>query len=347
MSIAIATRDARIDLLKLLCAQCIVLHHFSAYGPLSDGLELAMPQLSALLFDYGRMAVQVFLVVGGFLAVASFDSAKGIRSSALLRTVRQRYARLVVPMAVSLVLTVLVAAWARRWLDDDILSATPTLWQVLANLMLVQDIAGVGALSVGVWYVAIDFQLYALTALIFWFSQRRTQRGVTAKALIAALTMLSLYWFNLHPQWDAWAPYFFGAYGLGALAWWTQRSHRHTQAISALAVLALAALVVAFRGRMLLALGTSLLLGLRSGAWSQMQPAVGRWIARMSGASYALFLVHFAVLLVTNVLYQHWAMSSAVAIIAMGILGLLCSNLLALAFTRWVEAPLMRLVDRR
>jgi peptidoglycan/LPS O-acetylase OafA/YrhL len=84
MSIAIATRDARIDLLKLLCAQCIVLHHFSAYGPLSDGLELAMPQLSALLFDYGRMAVQVFLVVGGFLAVASFDSAQGIRSLALL-----------------------------------------------------------------------------------------------------------------------------------------------------------------------------------------------------------------------------------------------------------------------
>ncbi len=52
-----------IDLLKIVAAQCIVLHHFALYGPLSDATAQAAPEVAAWFIDYARMAVQVFLVV--------------------------------------------------------------------------------------------------------------------------------------------------------------------------------------------------------------------------------------------------------------------------------------------
>ena len=38
---------------------------------MSDVIQPFLPGLTSWLFDYGRMAVQVFLVVGGFLAASS------------------------------------------------------------------------------------------------------------------------------------------------------------------------------------------------------------------------------------------------------------------------------------
>ena len=64
-------RQVHIDALKVIASQLIVLHHFSAYGPLSDALSEASPRVATWLYDYARMAVQVFLVLGGYLAVRS------------------------------------------------------------------------------------------------------------------------------------------------------------------------------------------------------------------------------------------------------------------------------------
>ena len=42
-----------VDALKALASQLIVLHHFSAYGPLADALDDLVPALAGWLFDYG------------------------------------------------------------------------------------------------------------------------------------------------------------------------------------------------------------------------------------------------------------------------------------------------------
>jgi len=88
--------------------------------------------------------------------------------------------------------------------------------QLLAHLFLLQDIVGADALSAGVWYVAIDFQLFALFALVQSLSRRR------AIVACATLATLSLFWLNRIPALDVWAPYFFATYGMGALACWFQ-----------------------------------------------------------------------------------------------------------------------------
>ena len=55
-----------IDAFKAVASQLIVFHHFAAYGPLSVAARQLAPATVDWLYDYARMAVQVFLVIAGF-----------------------------------------------------------------------------------------------------------------------------------------------------------------------------------------------------------------------------------------------------------------------------------------
>ena len=66
-----SARDLRIDTLKALASQSIVLHHLAIYGPMPLIAAPLAPGLVQWLDVYGRYAVQVFLVMGGYLAAGS------------------------------------------------------------------------------------------------------------------------------------------------------------------------------------------------------------------------------------------------------------------------------------
>ena len=53
-------RSLVIDVLKIVAAQAIVMHHLSVYGPMADTLYEAWPAASDAFFNYSRLAVQVF-----------------------------------------------------------------------------------------------------------------------------------------------------------------------------------------------------------------------------------------------------------------------------------------------
>lgn len=300
-----------IDILKVVAAQCIVLHHFSAYGPLSDAAAEVAPSASEWLFDDARIAVQVFLVVAGYLAARGMAFTVR-RAPSVLQALGQRYLRLVVPFAAALGLTILCAAIARPHLDGDLVPGAPSLAQLAAHASLLHSVLDVDSLSAGVWYVAIDFQLYAMIALLLWLG--RGQR-LLSLGLVAALAVASLTWFNMDASLDAWAPYFFGAYGLGALAWWGGLRARHgVMALGLyLATLSagLASLVVDFRSRIALALSVSAVLATFGSYRLTLPRAVDRWVGRLSRTSYALFLVHFSVLLLANALWAELELDDA------------------------------------
>ena len=89
-----STRHARsffVDLIKLLAAQLIVLHHFSAYGPLAQAVRETWPLLIDHLYSDARLAVQVFLVIGGYLAAQSLAARRDIHP---LQLIQQRSLRL-------------------------------------------------------------------------------------------------------------------------------------------------------------------------------------------------------------------------------------------------------------
>ena len=61
-------RAGSVDLLKAVASQLIVLHHLAFYGPMAHQARPLAPALFDWLAGPARMAVQVFLVTGGFLS---------------------------------------------------------------------------------------------------------------------------------------------------------------------------------------------------------------------------------------------------------------------------------------
>ncbi|MDD4944430.1 MAG: hypothetical protein PHQ13_12975, partial [Rhodoferax sp.] len=282
--------------------------------------------------------------------------------------------------------------------------------QLASHVVLLQDLLGIEALSVGVWYVAIDFQLYALLAALFglgsrwrlalalapWSGKWATLLGRNLMPLgVAGLTAMSLFYANLQPGWDVAALYFFGAYGMGALAWLAQASPaRHRVLWGVVCGVSLAvglASVLLFRERLVLAWLTFLVVALQpvkpqsppaesakcasalpppplgegwgggclqqTGAnscphphplpegegisphqieWSPARP-LQRWVWRLGGSSYGLFLTHFAVLLLANAVVAQWGALGSVATWAVLLVSVLLCTALGLWFTHQVE----------
>lgn len=287
-----------VDALKAFACLAIVIHHLCFYGPLTDAVRPWLPELIGFFDVYGRMAVQVFLVVSGFLLAHKYlvNPSADISLGCALQ---QRYVRLAAPYCAALLLAVACNTLAGQWMHHASLSAPPEGAQLLAHVLLLQDLLDVEALSAGVWYVAIDFQLCALALGLLWLACRLgvANGGV---ALLWTMTLLSMFYFNLDPGWDETALYFFAAFGLGMLGAWAAPRRHGLLWLTLLSACTGAALLVQFRPRLALALAVMLLL-----AWGSRQGFLYRLptpaaITRLSQVSYSVFLVHFPLSLLMN-----------------------------------------------
>jgi peptidoglycan/LPS O-acetylase OafA/YrhL len=333
----VVLRSFVIDLFKAVAAQLIVLHHLVAYGPVAAAVAVASPVAADWLFDYARMAVQAFIVIGGYLAARSFS---GGHDGSLLPPIFKRYVRLVVPFLTALVLTTIVAALVRPWFNDDALPAVPTFAQVLAHIFLLHGVLDFESLSAGAWYVAIDFQLYALFAVLIWGSRQAPRWHLV---IVAGLTVASLFHFNRHSELDNWALYFFGAYGMGVLAFHIGRRPYPLPWLGILIAVAATALWFDFRGRILLALCVAVALVLLRNVGVDKDRKLARRVGYLGLNSYSLFLVHFSLCLLGNALFVRMGWHSPAEGVSMLVLIWLASNLLADAFFKRIEQPASKL----
>lgn len=337
--------------LKAGAAQLIVLHHLAFYGPMSDYVQPLWPALLDWLGGSARIAVQVFLVIGGFLAAKSLSPAGRAGMAAPLQAVWRRYAKLAPPFLAATLLAAVLTPVAGIWMLHDSMSAAVTLGQLSAHALLLHGVLGYESLSAGAWYVAIDFQLYLLTVLLLWLAGRlagrRTLPWLMPLAVTAGIT-LSLLYFNLDADWDDWAPYFFGSYGLGMLAWWASDPARKPGAMTALmgmmALPVLLGLAIDYRSRIALALIVACALILFGRARTPSHGRAWNIVNALGRISYAVFLVHFPVSLLVNALFTAYAPLEP-AWQALGMLTAWSASLAAgAAFHRWVEVPLGRVM---
>lgn len=358
MSVCSSRRLPLVDLLKVVASQLIVLHHLAFYGPMADHAAQLMPQLMAWLADPARMVVQVFLVVGGYLAALSLAPNGQARAPArVVSRLFERYLRLALPLAVALLLAIAAAAVARHWMSHASIPAAPRPMQFFWHLLLAQDLIGEEALSAGIWYVAIDLQLYAV--LLLWLAAATTafKGAATIRRVlpwgVAAGVVWSALAVNRDATWDIYAAYFLAAHGLGALAAWA-RGSRSAQAAFVVAVIGtMLGLWLEWRGRLVLALVLAVLLW----AWHalQGQPSAVREARRsvrldvqhhLAQISYAIFLVHFPVCMVVNAAFTAF-MPPEPGWQALGVLLAWVGSIGGGAlFHHYAEAPLMRQVSR-
>ncbi len=332
-----------IDALKAVGSQLIVLHHLAFYGPMSDWTLRLAPGVVQWFSQDARMAVQVFLVVAGFLAARSLAPHGMLRVTAPLRALWQRYVRTALPYLAALVLSVLCTELARQWMRHDSIPDPATAWQWFTHALLIHSLLDVDALSAGVWYVAIDFQLFALLLGLLWLCKRAGVRA--AVWVVGGVAMSSLFWFNRDADWDMWAIYFFGSYGLGVLTAWgcSVKAAAHLRWFWCLVMgLAVVALWVDFRDRIALAVCVALLLGwAQYGQWLQRWPR-SQWLGYMGKISYSVFLLNFPVALVVNAAFQRFVPADPVLQTVGVLLGWLACNLAGALFYHGVESRLAR-----
>jgi peptidoglycan/LPS O-acetylase OafA/YrhL len=336
-----------LDLLKAIACNLIVLHHLAFYGPMVDVAYPLMPAVFDWLADHARIAVHTFLTIGGFLAARSLS--QGQAAAAPVRAVLRRFAKLVPPFMVAIGLAVGASLLASQWMTHESISAMPTLGQVAAHALLVHGILDYESLSAGAWYVAIDFQLFALMTLVLWMAGRPGVPGWTAPVLVAAGVAASLMVFNLNPALDVWGAYFFGSYGLGALAWWAcetaRRPYRSALLTAGILVLGGLALGLEFRGRVAAAMGTAILLVFACRGMIRLPAQDSRQVAFIGRISYAIFLVHFPVILVVNAAFTRFAPALPEVQAAGMLFAWLAVIAAGAAFHRWVEFPLAARTD--
>ncbi len=339
-----------INLLKAGAAQLIVLHHLAFYGPMADAARPLMPPIIDWLDQYGRIAVQAFLVISGFLVAKSLSPSGMPGIGNPLGTIWRRYIKLAPPFIVAMFLAIGASALARTWMVHDSISAPPNMSQLAAHVLLLHSVLGYESLSAGAWYVAIDFQLYALITCLLWLGGRIAGNRFMPWLMPLLVTLgvsISLLYFNRDADFDVWAPYFFGSYGLGILAWWASDPRRPFMATFSLLLMmvvpAVLALELDFRIRIAVASVVASFLCLygrtRLGTYASSGWSLINYLGKIS---YSIFLVHFPVCLVVNAAFTRFVPDDAYLQGAGVVWAWAASVASGAVFYHWVEAPLGR-----
>ena len=295
-----------IDPVKAIAAQLIVWHHMMLYSSMRGPLEEAFPTVVGFLANEAKYVVQVFLTIGGFLAAQSFEKyltgshalpAKAFTSLSFIESLANRYTRLVKPFGLAMLIAALTIGLTLKIAPATDLD--PVHWrQFLAHLFLLHDVFGFDAISAGAWYVAIDFQLFLLFGLIVLISQKiqgvvRVPMLVSATFLTLALTLIALFNFNLEPEMEIWALYFFGSYGVGIIAHRAVVMKEKALGFALILTLIGVANMIDFRERLWVAAATAVFLLIAPTLQTLPRWMQSRCVVFFNQSSYPLFLIHY------------------------------------------------------
>jgi peptidoglycan/LPS O-acetylase OafA/YrhL len=355
------TRNALISQLKAISCLMIVGHHLAFYGPMSEIAAPVVGAINAFLFDYGRMAVYVFLAVGGYLAASHWSDAVNMGKHSLTELLSRKFLRLAIPYYVAIALAILCNVIAGLWMAHESISEAPDRWQLISHLLFLQNILGYESLSAGLWFIAIDLQLFAVSALVVHLIYNLTHDSWSFQnirwftlLLIAAASLFSLVLFSHQEHLDVYFVYFFAAYGFGMLAAYAQQlpSAGHT---TMLLLNLCVGLVLLQDSNLRICVALFCANVLYAGKYFVQYVPSSNVLTALGERSYSIFLVHFPVSLLVNGFWMHY-MPHDPYVHAVGMLtAIACSIAVAYFFYalveinlagRFMKAPTKRLPQR-
>ncbi len=333
-----------LDALRAFASVLILLHHFALYPPLCKHAEPIIGSLIDWFRDYARFT-QVFFVVGGYV-MARTMSARSWGLPAVGMFLIQRYCRLGIPYLAAILLAIAASAFGRGWLPGDVVGAPPSLPQIVAHLFFLQEFLGYEHLSAGLWFVCINFQLGLIYAIMLCLRDTFTRwlgalRGApsTDVPMIAGwvISLVSLFYFNLHSKWDSWAIYFFPYFFMGIVVHRAMQNRRSNVEFWIYVFVVVIAMAFDWRWRLVSAVVAGLLLfGAGKIGLANRWPK-SRLIARMGKVSYSLFLVHFPVLVLVATVWQRFGWTSPSQAVAGLLTAFLSSVAASFVFHRYIE----------
>ncbi|HTQ40799.1 MAG TPA: acyltransferase [Pirellulales bacterium] len=349
----VRSRILLIDALRAVAATTIAWHHFAQYWPLSESSQPVLGNAFSWLNNHAR-AAQVFFVIGGFVMARSMAHRhwNGVKVGSFIA---YRYCRLGLPYLAVILLAIGACAVGRGLLSDELIGPPPTLPQVLAHTVFLQDILGYGSLSAGLWFVCINFQLGLVYALMLWMRDSLSYRlsvpsnvwWVDVPLTVGMiLSVASLFFFNLDERWSVWCVYFFSEFFLGILAQLAIQSESGRKWFSWYILLMAAAIAFQWRWRLVTSLGVALLLYFSESRGIRQRWSTSGMINKVGRMSYSLFLIHFPVFLIVASLWIRLEWDSPSQTVCGLAIAFAASLIAAAGFYRLVEESASRFSRR-
>jgi peptidoglycan/LPS O-acetylase OafA/YrhL len=340
-----------LDGLRGIAAVWVAGFHF--YGGLSDHFtSRAFVEPVHTLLRHGNSGVEIFFVLSGFVIAYSLRQAR-IDAPYCMNFVVRRAIRLDPPYWCTIVLACLVMMIANV-LRTDRIQVLPSLSQVAAHLVYLQNFAGVGNIVDVFWTLCIEVQFYLTFLLLTAVSQRwRGPRSSDAIDLLVfgpvALWSIATRWCHapgLHP---AFMIKFWYLFQLGVLACWTLTGAKRPAYFWAYTGLLLVAEWRAFHIESSIGIGTGVMIYLvgtahRLETW--LSAALLQFFGRIS---YSLYLVHAVVgTPFTYYLARQWVTPEGPVWAAFGLFvaAFVVSTITAYLLYRLVEHPSVTLSRR-
>jgi peptidoglycan/LPS O-acetylase OafA/YrhL len=205
-----------LDGLRGLAALYVVAHH--AFIQEANASRPSLLGKTAFFFDFGRSAVDIFIVLSGFCMMMPYRRITVDRPMSVLGFYKRRVMRIVPPYYTSLLLGVALAVLVpglnqrngTHW--DSTLPAFGAT-NIVAHLLLIQNLNLRWAYKLNhvLWSIATEFQMYLLFPILLLPIQRKAGSGVLCVVAVLAGIIL----FYAAPSLRAARPWYVALFAFG------------------------------------------------------------------------------------------------------------------------------------
>jgi len=355
----VTNRFAFIDGLRGIAALGIVVFHLWWYEPAPYPVFGAESTPADEAFIKIRAAVQVLLVISGFV-IAYTLRRTWVTPQEMYWFIGRRLVRLVPCYWVTIATVLLVDVACRNvWELSTPTDSPPTMARVAAHMTFLQDVFGLDSLSAGMWTLCIEMQFYFVAVLGWGLAQRcfprldRLDPTPSAWALLltfAPIAVFSLFHWRTQADTEIWVIHFLWMFFIGMATWWAIDRTISLPIFVGLILIGLRNLYVdaewRYENSVALTTAISIFVAGRLGrlnSWLNIP-----WLQYLGKISYSLYLIHFPICHVLTSAGWRWYHDSPTSLQATGILlsSLICSIIGGHVLYVLVEAPSARWAAR-